>query len=157
MLSKLYEYYGGMYGYTTYPASDAVYVNMSPNDRKRLDDYCWNKFGSLFRNSTFDEQDEARSWFAAQDSGSDDVDEVAVYNTKSPKNVGSKLPNQLGIYDMSGNVWEWCQDEISNDNCRVIRGGSWFNSAGSCHVAQRHGNNASDRNNSIGFRIFESL
>ena len=74
-------------------------------------------------------------------SGSDDLDEVAWYwdNSKvTTQEVGQKIPNALNIYDMSGNVWEWCSDFFAsytssgqtnpyNDSGsdRVARGGSW--------------------------------
>lgn len=78
-------------------------------------------------------------------SGSDDLDEVAWWKGNSGKEthpVRSKKPNELGIYDMSGNVWEWCWDwcqvdyedlpdvnpsGASSGEGRSLRGGSWFN------------------------------
>jgi hypothetical protein len=59
--------------------------------------------------------------------GGDDVDDVAWYDNNSndkPHPVGGKKPNGLGIYDMSGNVWEWLRD--GHGSGRVISGGSWF-------------------------------
>ena len=83
--------------------------------------------------------------------------------------VGTKLPNSLGIYDMSGNVWEWCQDkwhdkyervptdgsawETGNSPRRVSRGGSWFNGIGYCRVANRISGNAFSRSDNLGFRL----
>ena len=81
--------------------------------------------------------------------GGNDIDAVAWYDANSGKSthpVGTKAPNGLGIYDMSGNVWQWCEDvydadayrkhqrnnPISNSggSARVLRGGSWSRDAG---------------------------
>jgi len=69
-----------------------------------------------------------------QYAGSDDLDSVAWYHKNSDEKthpVGAKNPNELGIYDMNGNVFEWCEDiynenSIGSGNHRMTCGGSWF-------------------------------
>ncbi len=87
--------------------------------------------------------------------GGSDIDNVAWYKENSNKTthpVGQKRANELGLYDMSGNVNEWCQDAYGDyssasqtnpqgpatcDNGRVVRGGSWFDNAGGCRISFR--------------------
>ena len=82
--------------------------------------------------------------------------------------VGGKLPNAWGIYDMQGNVWEWCndwKDSYSSGNAtnpkgaqtgfsRVLRGGSWGGNADYCRSAYRGSHSPDERLHNIGFRVF---
>jgi formylglycine-generating enzyme required for sulfatase activity len=105
--------------------------------------------------------------------GSDNLGSVAWYSDNSGSKthpVGQKSPNGYGLYDMSGNLWEWCED-VWHDNyngtptdgsagtsggnsaLRVLRGGSWINGAGDCRSAYRYADTPDYRDFNFGFRI----
>ncbi len=105
--------------------------------------------------------------------GSARLKEVGWYEKNSfreTKPVGMKLSNEWGLYDMNGQVWEWCVDDWQDDlaqapldgrpwvdepsgSGRVIRGGGWFSPPWSCLVAYRSYDDPATRRTDIGFRL----
>jgi formylglycine-generating enzyme required for sulfatase activity len=106
-------------------------------------------------------------------SGSYSVGDVAWYSSNSGREtheVGEKVPNELGLYDMSGNVWEWCSDWYgsysssartnpynNSGSYRVIRGGSWSIVASYVRVADRDYGSPTYTGRYLGFRIARTV
>jgi len=109
--------------------------------------------------------------------GSDKLTEVGWFRGNSSKRtqkVGQLYPNELGVYDMSGNVWEWVEDHwhddyinapedgsawllMDKDGHRVYRGGSWINTAQYCRASCRNHSTPVNQAYSLGFRLAFSL
>ena len=105
--------------------------------------------------------------------GSDKLEQVGWYGENSggeTHDAGLKYPNELGLYDLSGNVWEWCQDHwhktyngAPDDGSawedripgtyRVIRGGGWFGNSRYCRVAYRRDIAPTFQDANLGFRL----
>ena len=106
--------------------------------------------------------------------------ETTYYNGGSTQDVGLKKPNQLGLYDCSGNVYEWCYDteEIDEDGDykniekgknyiynafdsfnidRRLKGGSWYSNAKGCTVLYRYSYQATSADNNVGFRLVRTI
>lgn len=91
-------------------------------------------------------------------SGSNNLDEVGWYKGNCEGHsheVGQKNPNELGIYDMSGNAWEWClNDSLKTDkDFWVHMGGSWFPGEQPSQISAHYGNTPTHFSNSVGFRV----
>ena len=110
--------------------------------------------------------------------GGNSIDEVSWYRDAMPTHVSgaagygtqpvaTKSPNELGLYDMSGNVWEWCFDRFgpyskksqknpigpNSGTCRINRGGSWCEDARSCRVSGRYDCVPAYISNDLGLRL----
>ena len=184
---KLSSFYISKYEITQaqYQAIMGTQYNGFEGERRPVENVSWNdamKFCEKLsarsgRNYTL--PTEAQWEFAARGgtksqgykySGSNAVGDVAWYGNNSSRTthaVGAKAPNELGIYDMSGNVGEWCDEwygvyssdavtnptgPVSGDG-RVIRGGSWYDVDVLCCVSFRYKGDQSGIYNEIGFRV----
>lgn len=142
-----------------YEGDDLPVENINWNDAKEFTARLSQMTGKKFRLPTDDEWE-----FAAkggiyskgyQYSGSDDIENVAWYKDNSGRKthpVKTKLPNELGLYDMSGNVYEWCEDSI-DENHKILRGGSWGGTIKSCSVIHRYDSLTDDHGGDGGMRL----
>ncbi|MCK9390878.1 MAG: formylglycine-generating enzyme family protein [Syntrophales bacterium] len=158
-------------------ADDHPVVGISWHDAAAFTEWLSKKAGRTFRLPT-----EAQWEFAARSggkkekwAGTNDPSSLRKYAWfgdnagERTRAVGQKLPNGLGFYDMSGNVWEWCQDWYEghyygssprNDppgppdgKTRVLRGGSWISIPATIRVANRDWGYPSSRTSIYGFRV----
>ena len=96
--------------------------------------------------------------------GSNNLDEVAWHRNNSERKthpVGEKRPNELGLYDMCGNVWEWTRTPAHSYSANIEpegsvfirRGGSWWHEDKNCRVSRRYASDRSKKTSGLGLRI----
>ncbi|MGY1498360.1 formylglycine-generating enzyme family protein [Streptomyces sp. QTS52] len=91
------------------------------------------------------------------------LDEIAWYRDNSDERihaVGGKRPNPWGLYDMLGNVWDWCWDVYDAEvygTYRVLRGGGWFDEHWSCRASARRRSHPTFQVDDVGFRLARSI
>jgi formylglycine-generating enzyme required for sulfatase activity len=156
-------------------------VNVSWDDAEAYAQWLSQRTGKRYRLPT-----EAEWEYAAQSGGQEQIwpgtsdesqlKDYAVYGTNRTESVGSKKPNRLGLYDMSGNVSEWLEDcwhenykgvpvdgrpwlEDGDGDCgrRIIRGGSWNYMPVNMRTSTRIWGVADFRNNDLGFRLAQDI
>jgi len=158
-------------------------IHISWNDATAYCEWLSQKTGQTYRLPT-----EAEWEYAAKGgikgggfkyAGSNTIDDVAWYSTNSGSKthpVGQKNANEIGLFDMSGNVWEWCSDwygekyyeefRASTANnpkgpttgeYAVLRGGSWYNLVNLCRASLRYWYTRSVRLNNVGLRVARAV
>ncbi len=157
--------------------SNCPVENVSWNDIQIFIDQLNQKTGQSFRLPTEAEWEyAARGGATSQNTkyaGGMQINKVAwnpINSNKQTQAIGKKTPNELGLYDMTGNVWEWCSDWYDADfyydspsenpsgpeegETRVLRGGGWhFSSPKECRVTHRYYAEPTYRDNIAGFRL----
>ncbi len=156
---------------------DNPVVNVGWDDAAAFCTWLSEKTGSTYRLPTEAEWEYAAragtDWEYAGCNTYEELGDYAWYDANSEnrtRGVGRKNPNPFGLYDMSGNVWEWCWDwygnysaEVQNDpkgpdqgDDRVYRGGGWSGGAWACRVSFRSFNSPGNRGDFLGFRLAAS-
>jgi formylglycine-generating enzyme required for sulfatase activity len=145
-------------------------IHVSWNDAVTYAEWFSRKSGQTWRLPTVAEWEyAARGGQNYKYAGSDNLDNIAWYNGNSGDKthpVGQKAPNGYGLYDMSGNVWEWCKERESNfqtitlanpngskGSDSTFRGGSWYYFAQDCLIVRSNNRQKDFRLYDLGFRL----
>lgn len=136
-------------------------ININGDDAEAYTKWLSEKTGKRYRLPTEREWGLACNIQQTTFCGSNDINAVAWYEDNSGGKthaVGEKQPNQRGLYDMSGNVWEWTADRWKNDKrMRMYRGGSWNSEPEFVRSDFRYGTSGGVQSYALGFRLAQDL
>ena len=161
--NKLSEKFGFIPVYEVDGKTDVTTWNYTPHNGSSIrENVTVNDNANGFRLPTLEEWEyAARGGQNYKYAGSSYLDEVGWYSNNSGNRthpVAQKKANGYGLYDMSGNVWEWCWDVCPYYGAdRYNCGGSWYSFDGYCKVDNGGGHYADARYDDLGFRIVRSL
>ena len=159
--NKLSEKCGYTPVYSVNGTTDVTKWNYTPHQENEIyEEITQNRSADGFRLPTDAEWEyAAKGGQEYKYSGSNNIDEVAWYNENSVETthpVAQKKANGYGLYDMTGNVREWCWDAVSV-SFRFLRGGGWNKSADYCAVSRSSCYFAYDRYSNYGFRVVRTV
>lgn len=150
---------------TGFDTLDYPVIYVSWNDAMQYCNWLSEETGEVYRLPTIDEWKYASIGGIHTEnyiySGSNEINEVGWYIDNSDEKlhlVGTKKPNEIGLYDMSGNVREWCLDLFkTDDTIRKVANGSWLDLDYQCNNQFSHRLGSNFRSNIIGFRVLKEI
>jgi len=141
--------------YAARAGSDTAYC--FGDNESELSKFAWYDMKSKMSEPSVDEFEKIEGWFSKvlidlRRGLHNRIYEENIEGSTHP--VGQLVPNNWDLYDMHGNVWEWCQEYLYDiGSYRVLRGGGWGDVAGYCQSAARYYHLSGDRTSYIGFRL----
>ena len=143
------EQYKAVFPEHNYPATESNYpvVNVSWNGAQEFCEKAAELLGVSMRLPTEFE------WCWAAGREPDKLERYAVFGQKVITQVATKMPNEYGLYDMRGLVWEWLDASDSDENDEVLRGGAWASDHVYARAVFRSFSPPADRGSDLGFRV----
>ena len=143
------EQYKAVFPEHSYPAAESNYpvVNVSWDDAQEFCEKAAKLLGISMRLPS------ELEWCWAAGREPEKLERYAVFGQKAITQVATKMPNEYGLYDMRGLVWEWLDASDSDENAEVLRGGAWYGNQLSARAVFRNDLPPAVRDGDIGFRV----